>query len=128
MLSLLGNTPVKSLVAPHVKHDLRMFPPSGRALQELLGSTCDLGGCLFLSSLNFTSENEPVFYYLNLKKIQGRAFGNVQGLCSYRTSPTWVEIQLELLFFFFFLSRKNKGRKSGKMPSQAKLFWPLKSQ
>lgn len=92
MLSLLENTPVKSLVAPHVKHALRMFSPSSRVsaiyvLQELLGRNYILGGRVFLSSLIFKSENELLFYNLNLKKIQWRAVQTVQGLCSIELPP-----------------------------------------
>jgi hypothetical protein len=73
MLSLLKNIPVKSHVALCVKHDLKIFSPSGRflticALEGVPGKELISGRSHFSFKFNFQSENELLFFSLELEK------------------------------------------------------------
>lgn len=90
-LSSLKIIPVKSHVASHIKHDLKMFSPSGHVwtiyvLEGVPWKELNSGRSHFSFKFDFQSENELLFFNLNFERFQWRAF---RTLCSDCVLRSW---------------------------------------
>lgn len=78
-LSLLKIIPVKSHVGSHIKHDLKMFSPSGYVwtiyvLEGVPWKELNSGRSHFSFKFDFQGENELLFFSLNFEKHSVKSF------------------------------------------------------
>lgn len=118
-MSLLKIIPVKSHVALHVKHDSKMFSPSGHvltiyALEGVPRKELNSERSHFSFKFDFQSENELLFFNLNLEKKFNE---ELLELCSDCVIWNWAShlcSQKWILTGFFVAIKMKRERERGK--------------